>query len=38
MINLRPNIKEVYRYSFSWELNFDLLPKMPVYKKEKNQI
>ncbi len=30
-----PNyIPEVYRYTFSWELNLDLTENMPVYKKE----
>lgn len=30
-----PNyIPEVYKYSFSWELNIDLKENMPVYKKE----
>jgi len=28
-------VSEIYRFSFSWDLNLELKGKMPVYKKEK---
>lgn len=31
-------VPEVYRYSFSWELNLDIPQVMPIYKKEISKI
>ena len=33
-----PFVPEVYKYSFSWELNIDIPEKLEVYKKENSKI